>query len=200
MDVNTTEEQQVEEIKKWFKENGKAVILGAVLGLGGLYGWRYYQAEVISGQEQASDAYNQVISSLNEAEGEKAVEDFIKANEGKAYAALAALQLAKKQVEGGDLSAAAEQLRLVQATGDEALKAVATSRLARVEAELGNFDKALSELDKVTAESWKANIAELRGDILVRKGDVDAARDAYAASIAVADNSLVQMKLDNLTQ
>lgn len=200
MDVNTTEEQQVEEIKKWFKENGKAVILGAVLGLGGLYGWRYYQADVISGQEQASDAYNQVISSLNEAEGEKAVEDFIKANEGKAYAALAALQLAKKQVEGGDLSAATEQLRLVQATGDEALKAVATSRLARVEAELGNFDTALSELDKVTAESWKANIAELRGDILVRKGDVDAARDAYAASIAVADNSLVQMKLDNLTQ
>ncbi|MFD2179469.1 YfgM family protein [Veronia pacifica] len=200
MDVNTTEEQQVEEIKKWFKENGKAVILGAVLGLGGLYGWRYYQAETISAQEQASDAYNKVISALTAGDGQQAAEDFIKQNEGQAYAALAALQLAKSQVEKGELTAAADQLRVVQSSGDDALKAVATSRLARVEAELGNFDEALAELDKVTADSWKANVAELRGDILVKKGNLAGARDAYAASIAAADNTLVQMKLDNLTQ
>ncbi|PAR85254.1 YfgM family protein, partial [Vibrio cholerae] len=43
MELYDTEEQQVEAIKDWWKENGKAVIFGAVIGLGGLFGWRYYQ-------------------------------------------------------------------------------------------------------------------------------------------------------------
>ncbi|MGU3844696.1 YfgM family protein, partial [Vibrio diabolicus] len=43
MELYDTEEQQVEAIKDWWKENGKAVIIGAVVGLGGLFGWRYYQ-------------------------------------------------------------------------------------------------------------------------------------------------------------
>ena len=37
MELYDTEEQQVEAIKDWWKENGKAVIFGAVIGLGGLF-------------------------------------------------------------------------------------------------------------------------------------------------------------------
>ncbi|WP_459782756.1 tetratricopeptide repeat protein, partial [Photobacterium sp. R1] len=47
------------------KENGKAIVLGAVLGLGGLYGWRYYQGEVQSAKEQASEAYTQTVQALD---------------------------------------------------------------------------------------------------------------------------------------
>lgn len=64
MDVYTTEEQQVEAIKKWWRDNGKAVVLGAVIGLGGLYGWRYYQAELETSREQASAQYTQVVNAL----------------------------------------------------------------------------------------------------------------------------------------
>ena len=38
MNDYATEEQQVEAIKSWWQENGKAVVLGAVIGLGGLWG------------------------------------------------------------------------------------------------------------------------------------------------------------------
>ncbi|MEI8610494.1 tetratricopeptide repeat protein [Enterovibrio sp. Hal110] len=202
MDVYTTEEQQVEAIKQWWRDNGKAVVLGAVIGLGGLYGWRYFQAEQETGREQASEAYTQVVNALA-AGDEKAEEQaaaFISERQGEAYASLLSLQLAKSLVETNELVKAAEQLRMVQSSKDETLSAIASVRLARVEAELKNYDVALKELDKVTAQSWTAQVEELRGDIELRQGDTDAARSAYAASIAAASNPVVQMKLDNLPQ
>jgi predicted negative regulator of RcsB-dependent stress response len=42
VEVYTTEEQQVEVIKSWWKENGTSVLAGTVIGLVGLFGWRYY--------------------------------------------------------------------------------------------------------------------------------------------------------------
>ena len=50
MELYDSEEQQVEAIKDWWKENGKAVVLGVVVGLGGLFGWRYYQDSVVQAQ------------------------------------------------------------------------------------------------------------------------------------------------------
>lgn len=123
----------------------------------------------------------------------------MKDHEGS-YATLLELQLAKSYVEAGDLTKAAQQLRKVQSSKDATLKTLATVRLARVEAQQGNYDAALKALDGVTAESWKAQVEELRGDIQLRKGDMAAARTAYAASIAAATNPVVQMKLDNLSQ
>ncbi|MDD1792716.1 tetratricopeptide repeat protein [Enterovibrio makurazakiensis] len=201
MDVYTTEEQQVEAIKTWWRDNGKAIILGAVIGLGGLYGWRYYQSEQETSREQASEAYMQVVGALaaGDADAQEKAAAFIQSNDSS-YSALVELQLAKTFVEAGDLVKAAEHLRSVQASKDDSLKATATLRLARVEAQQGNVDAALKELDSVTAESWKPQVEELRGDIQLRKGDTAAARLSYAASIAAASNPVVQMKLDNLPQ
>ena len=65
MELYDSEEQQVEAIKDWWKENGKAVIFGAVIGLGGLFGWRYYQDSVVEAREAASESYTTVISALD---------------------------------------------------------------------------------------------------------------------------------------
>lgn len=203
MDGNITEEQQVEQIKAWWKENGKAVVLGAVIGLGGLAGWRYYQAEVQSAKEQASDAYTQVINAL-EAGSENAVADtqaFIAGHESSQYAVLAALQLAKVQVQSGDLDAAVIQLNwAISNTKDQAILPVAQTRLARIYTEQDAFDKALAELDKVTAESWKGKVAELRGDVLLQKGDTLAAREAYVSAQQYGASPALQLKLDDLAQ
>ena len=97
MDVYTTEEQQVEAIKKWWKENGKAVVIGAIIGLGGLYGWRYYQAEQDQQMERASDAYVQVVEAMTtkQADADSIANQFVVENDS-AYADLIELQLAKK--------------------------------------------------------------------------------------------------------
>ena len=41
MDIYSTEEQQVDAIKQFWKDYGSSIIVGAVVGLGGLYGWNY---------------------------------------------------------------------------------------------------------------------------------------------------------------
>lgn len=204
MELYDSEEQQVEAIKDWWKENGKAVIFGAVIGLGGLFGWRYYQDSVIQAREAASESYTTAISALD-AKGLDAQADiqaFIDSNKDAEYSVLAAMQLAKAQVEAGDLAAALEQLEWAQsATKDAALAPLLGYRIARVKAEQGEFDAALSELVAITDESWKGRVAELRGDISLRKGDSDAAYTAYTeAQQAVDASQTLQIKLDDLAK
>lgn len=201
MDVYTTEEQQVEAIKTWWRDNGKAVVLGAIIGLGALYGWRYYQSAQTTGQAQASQSYTQVLDALA-TDSEQAVqqaERFLAANP-KGYGELLALQLAKTQVDAGQLEQAAATLNKVQQSKDPILGAVANLRAARIEFSLQAYDKALATLNNVQGDSWRAQVDALRGDIKLAQGDKTAARAAYAASLAVAANPVVQMKLDNLAQ
>lgn len=201
MDVYTTEEQQVESIKKWWRENGKAVVIGAIIGIGGLYGWRYFEQEQLTLSEQASQAYVSVLDNIADSgvEAKQQVAQFVENNPGS-YAALIELQLAKSFVDADDLNSAAQSLRNVQATTKGALNSLATLRLARIEAALGNDKLALSELDKISSKSWKAQVEELRGDIELNKGNNSAAHAAYAASLAAKPRPTVQMKLDNVSQ
>ncbi|WP_343291180.1 YfgM family protein [Vibrio harveyi] len=204
MELYDTEEQQVEAIKDWWKENGKAVIIGAVVGLGGLFGWRYYQDSVIQASEAASQSYTTVMNSLQTkgADAQADIQAFIDSNKVKEYSVLAALQLAKVQVDAKDLSAALEQLKWAQSnTKDAALTPLISYRIARIEAEMGNFDAANAELGKVTDAAWTGRIAELRGDIALRQGDKEAAYTAYTEAQQAADASpALQMKLDDLAK
>ncbi|EGQ8137075.1 YfgM family protein [Vibrio parahaemolyticus] len=204
MELYDTEEQQVEAIKDWWKENGKAVIIGAIVGLGGLFGWRYYQDTVIQASETASQSYTTAMNTLQEkgVDAQSDVQAFIESNEVKEYSVLAALQLAKAQVEAKDFAAALEQLKWAQSnTKDAALSPLISYRIARIETEMGNFDAANTELDKVTDTAWAGRIAELRGDIALRQGDKDAAYAAYTEAQQAADASpTLQMKLDDLAK
>ncbi|MDN2481931.1 YfgM family protein [Vibrio agarivorans] len=204
MELYDSEEQQVEAIKDWWKENGKAVILGTVVGIGGLLGWRFYQDSVIEAQEAASDAYTTAVTQLaaQGADAQDTVQSFITANSDSEYATLAALQLAKVQVEADELDAALEQLNWAKSNSkDTGLTAVATYRVARVLVEQGKDTEALSELDALTHSDWAGRVAELRGDILLRSGDKDAAYQAYSEAQQSTDNSqTLQMKLDDLAK
>ncbi|EGR1271774.1 YfgM family protein [Vibrio parahaemolyticus] len=204
MELYDTEEQQVEAIKDWWKENGKAVIIGAVVGLGGLFGWRYYQDTVIQASETASQSYTTAMNTLQEkgVDAQSDVQAFIESNEVKEYSVLAALQLTKAQVEAKDFAAALEQLKWAQSnTKDAALSPLISYRIARIETEMGNFDAANTELGKVTDTAWAGRIAELRGDIALRQGDKDAAYAAYTEAQQAADASpTLQMKLDDLAK
>ncbi|USD41725.1 YfgM family protein [Vibrio sp. SCSIO 43135] len=204
MELYDSEEQQVEAIKDWWKENGKAVIFGAVIGLGGLFGWRYYQDSVLQGQEAASEAYTSVITSLQTqgADAEASIQTFIDSNKGSEYSVLAALQLAKVQVEANNLDEALAQLEWAKANSkDDALKAVTSYRIARIQAEQKNYDGAMAELELIKDPSWAGRIAELRGDISLRKGDEAAAYAAYTEAQQAEDASqTLQMKLDDLAK
>ena len=44
MDAYASEQEQVEQIRRWWKNNGTALLLGLALGIGGLGAYRYWDA------------------------------------------------------------------------------------------------------------------------------------------------------------
>lgn len=203
MEVYTTEEQQVEVIKSWWKENGTSVLAGTVIGLVGLFGWRYYNELQQTNQEAASQAYNAMTAQL--AKGDDAAleqaKSFISAHQGDAYAELAALQLAAAAVKAGKLDLAAEQLTQVAANGDESIKPIAALRLARVLKDQGKADEALALLGKINNDAFKAQVAEVRGDVLLGQGKPEEARDAYQVAAdagGLQSSAELKLKMDDL--
>ncbi|GMM85711.1 YfgM family protein [Pseudoalteromonas sp. MTN2-4] len=199
MEIYSTEEQQAEAIKRFFRENGVSLALGIVIGLGGLYGWKYYNQSKITSAEAASNAYNELVEG-----GEVLIksDSFIAENGDSNYAALAAFVAAKEAVEKGEFETAVTKLTWLQDNvQNPELKATAILRLARVQAQLTQYDAALKTLSQTTPEAFKAQVAEVKGDVYLAKGDKDSARSEYEAALAEStegNNSLLQIKLDNL--
>lgn len=204
MEVYTTENEQVDVIRRFFSENGKALAVGVVLGIGALLGWRYWQSHQSTALAGASVAYQKATEALaaNKPEGVKATEQFVQANDNN-YGAFAALQLAQHYVNQKDYAAAEKQLAQASTlTKDENLLPLIALRQARLQLQQNKLDDALKTLEGVKGASWSAMVQDIRGDVLVRKGDLKGARDAYSKGIdakaSQAQEALLRMKLNNL--
>ena len=201
MEQYETEEQQVEAIKRFWKENGLALVIGALLGLGGLLGWRYYNDSQIEAKEQASFAYEKASEDLLKGElGFSQAKTFIDSHSGTGYAMLMALELSQQAIERKDLTEAAKQLEFVANNAKlSAVQSVAQLRLARIQIEQGELELALASADKITDEAFSGQSQEIRGDVYQVQKLFDKARAAYSAAIETnARDKVLKMKLDNL--
>lgn len=209
MTDHMTEEEQLEALKRWWKENGKLIVLVVVLAAGGYFGWGAWQDQQRAQAEAASARYEELLNGLQSEDGNVPSDLVakIKAEQGgDLYGYNAALIQAKAAVDEGDLDAAVDQLRwILNQTPDTAMEQLARLRLARVLAAQGSFDEALAQLEQVQpADSFVAAYAETRGDILLEQGATDQARVAYQSALENLGErqqsraTLLQMKLDNL--
>ena len=201
MEQFATEEQQVEAIKRFWKEHGTAIIVGAALGLGGLWGWRYYSETQMQSKEAVSVAYQSAVETFGNEGSDAKVAAFIEENQDSGYASIARLLAAKQSVDAGDLDAAASHLNSVVTFADnDELKSLASLRLARVQIEMNQLDAALSTLGNVANDAFSAEVSELKGDVYVKQEKFDDARSAYSNALEKnANNPLLEMKLDNLS-
>ncbi len=207
METYDSEQEQVEAIKKWWKENGRSVIAGLVIGLGGMVGWKAWVAYQESQAVGASTAYDQlvqIVDSDREEEARQHGDRLVQTYPRSTYAALSALLLARVSMAQGDTEDARHYLQwVIDNASFSQLSQVATLRLARLLLQDGNPDAALSLLTENSPVGLEAAYEETRGDILVAKGDLSGARTAYAhalSSLSVGSSSrdLLQMKLDDL--
>ena len=199
MEQFATEEQQVEAIKRFWKDNGIAIVVGAVIGFGGLWGWRYYSDSQLTAKEAASLEYQNVIESLQSDEGINKAEAFVDSYGESGYATITSLIMASQSVDKEDLAAAEQHLTAAAQTNDQALKSVALLRLARVQVALGNAQQALDNVGSIQDEAFTAQVEELKGAAYVSLADYAKARLAYSAAVEANENNrLVKMKLDNL--
>lgn len=208
-----TEEEQVEALKSWWKENGRSLLLGIALALAAVFGWKGWQNNQQVSAENAAVVYQNLVQAVALASAPQATEDqrttathlakSLKDEFGDtAYARFGALFSARLYVDSGDYSSALSELDWVLAQSpDEVMKTVATMRKARVMAAMGDVDKAVLLLDDLNTASFSVSVAELKGDLYLQLGQIDKARDAYQVAVAAAPEGarpLLNLKLDNL--
>lgn len=204
MAYSIEEEQEINQLKDWWKENGKTIIVAFILGVGGMFGWRYWQAHQAEQIAQASAQYDALIYSAEQDEQAKKanIEQFVQANSKTAYAVFTLLDEAKKATEKQDFAAAEANLnQALTQSQDEVLTSIVALRLSAVQFQLGQLDNALTTLNQVKGESFNARKALLTGDIQVAKGDKVAAKNSFdqaQQSGSQLEQQMAKMKLNNL--
>jgi predicted negative regulator of RcsB-dependent stress response len=202
------EQEQLESLKAWWKENGNLALttLSLVLVvLAAWQAWNYYQRNQAM---QASALYAAVqkaagandLKQVRESAG-AILEQYPRTE----YAAMAALVSAKAHFQGGDLKTAHAQLAWVAENAkDEALQDIARLRLASVMLDEKAYDDALKTLDARHGAAFDAPFLAARGDVLVAQGKKDEARAAYKAAVDKTDakdtglRGSIQLRLDAL--
>ncbi|HHJ34632.1 MAG TPA: tetratricopeptide repeat protein [Gammaproteobacteria bacterium] len=211
MNEYETEEQQLEALKKWWKENGTSLIVGLVVGVSALFGWRAYVQQNNAHAVQASDLYMQAIQSMAMQPADEKLVDvkaidinnkLINEYTDTPYAALSSLALAKVEYEKGDVDSAIAQMELaVKHASDNIIKQIANLRLARLYIEQKKYSEASAILDMPHDTTYDAQFEELKGDVFSAKGDVAEARMAYDRAITLqggAASKWLKLKRQNL--
>lgn len=192
------ENEQLAEATTFLKENWKTIVLVCAIGLGSIYGWRYWQSYQQQQLGKASDTYEQLVAKLSPENAQAATElETFTQNTSNVYAVLGALELAKFYVEQADYVKAQQQLALAaKKNKDDALKSVINLRFARVQFQQKQYDEALTTLDAISDPAWQVATKILRADIFVAKEDYNTALDIYSLAAATSPTAEQAQEID----
>ena len=215
MESYKTDDEQIEELKRWWRENGKSTVLGVVLALGGFFGWQAWQGNQLVESETASNLFQGLLDADAQAlESPSAVEEArefasrIKKEYPKtSYAQFAALHKAKYAANEGEWAEAEAELKWVLDSNPGELIAIqAKINLAKTQLAREQYDAAISSLNIAEPKAYEAMIEELRGDIYIAKGDDVKALSHYQDALVAqeslatgASNQMLDIKLQELS-
>jgi predicted negative regulator of RcsB-dependent stress response len=189
------EHEQSERVREWLRRNSGALIGGIALGLAAIGGWKWWESHQAQQKLQQADAYQAAVDATKA--GDKQASTKVKGLKGT-YAVLAALDLAKSQVEAGQVDAAMATLRSIK-TSDAALAEVVNERLARLLIGTKKADEALKLVGALDTPS----ALEVRGDAHLALGQADKAREAYdqaltKLAVGSPQRGLLELKLSEV--
>lgn len=202
IDPRFSEEEQVERLKEWWKNNGTSVVVGVAIGVSVIVGVNYWRNYIQSQAEEASARYTQLLSSQGEAAQEMGSE-LMSEYAGTPYSSLAALYLAKISYEEGDAGSAESMLKwAIDNSKLSSNQHAARLRLARVYLESGKTDEAEQLINVKQYDGFESEYKELLGDIAMLRGDAIGARAAYEEALSSLPqgsnySGLLVLKLDH---
>lgn len=211
MDVYKTDEEQVEAIKGWWKENGRSIITGISIALLLVFAWRVWQDHSRTQKDLSSAAFQEVLEAsqkLSTATSEDLSAESIEIKSVNTlaakvleeysdtiYANYTRLILAKSAVMLENWSEAETQLKnIIRSSPDSGMLLLAKYRLAKVLYETKAYDQALEMLDSIEPGAFEAAFAELKGDISVRLSDLSAARKHYELALELVKSDSVEQQ------
>src|SRR5690606_135117 len=138
------EHEQSERVLAWLRSNGAGLIGGVIVGLALILGWQWWNGDKATQDMKAGDDYQSMLQTLEAKDVKKAQAQAAVLAETP-YAPLAALDLAKAQLDGGQRDAAIATLRAAKAS-NVALERIVRQRRARLLIEAGTAAGGLQEL------------------------------------------------------
>ncbi|WP_296225038.1 YfgM family protein [Ralstonia sp. UBA689] len=208
MAYDLEEQEQLESLKHWWRDNGNVVTWIAIvvlLAVAAWFGWKNWQRKQAG---EASVLYEQVekaVDSKDAGKIKRAATDMEDKFGGTPYAQMAALAAAKALYEANDAAGAKAQLQwAVDHARDDEYKALAKLRLAGLLLDEKAYDQGLALVSGDVAPAFAALYADRRGDLLAAQNKTEDARAAYKLALekfGPADGSarqIVQFKLDAL--
>lgn len=215
MDVYKTEDEQLEQLKRWFRENGATLVVAVVVALAVAFGWRFWNERQASRSAAAAAQYESLLQAVENwsSGGDTAAAATVgtlaatlkEEHADTGYADYAAMLRARVAVAEQRYDDAATELQWVLDRNREpALAATARYRLARVLFAQQKLDEALALLESPPSASYAPFYSRLRGDILLTRGDSAGARDAYqraselGGDAGLPPDQLLEIKLQDL--
>ena len=201
------DDEDVAKLKEWWKEYGRTVVVGVVLGLGGIVGWNGWQSYQERRAEEASEIYAQVVEAAGQgrhADARNRAALLVAEYPRSGYATLAAFVASASAAAQGEPAEARNRLSwIAENASREGFRDLARIRLARVLLDEKDAEAALDTLGKVGSDAFDAVAGELRGDIHLARGAADEARDSWrkvldGEAALPSSRVRVRMKLDDL--
>ena len=191
MALDLEEQEQIAELKAWWRQHGTRILSIIAAVAVGFAGWVAYRSYSQSQSQQASALYEQVAKAAG-ANDARALRDasgtLVESYSGTAYASMGALLAARYYYDRNDLKSAKAQLQWVLERGSsDDFKDLARLRLAAVLLDEKAYDEALKLLETEPAAAYQAQYAALRGDILVAKDQGAEAKAAYQLALEKSD-------------
>jgi predicted negative regulator of RcsB-dependent stress response len=187
------EHEQSEKVQTWLKDNAVGLIGGILLGFALIGGWRWWQSEQALARVESGERFQAALDNIQAGKLDLAKPQVAALPKG-AYATLAALELAKAQLQAGQRDAAISTLRAVDPL-EPSLGAIANQRLARLLIDAGKAGEALKLLSE---ESLDPEVLQVRGDAHFALGHRDEARAAYMQALTHLDVGAPQRRLVEL--
>lgn len=197
------EQEQLAEIKVWWKQYGNLLI--NVLTVVSLIviawqGWNWYQRNQSA---QASVVYGLLQNAVQEGDSQriKAASGELLEKFGKTtYASIGALISAKAMIDSDDVKTAKIQLLWVVDNGKDELRDLARLRLVAILLDEKAYDQALKQLDGSISPGFAARFADSRGDVLLAQGKKTDALGAYLDALNKVEEAEKAAKSRNLVQ
>lgn len=200
------EQERIDALKDWWETN-RVVVLGVagvvVTAIAGYFGWQSWQHSQLVKAESLYKDFTKVVDQRDAAKLPAAAAPILEQTGSTFQASSAALLAAKTAFEAKDFATARQNLEWMISKGAADLRPIARLRLAQVLLEEKKFDDALKVLDAIKEDSFIALASDVKGDVLMAKGNKEEARLAWQAAVDKAGErsaikQLAQIKLDSV--
>lgn len=205
--LDLEEQEQLDQLKHFWKQYGNPITWLLILVLTAFAGWNFYKYWQRNQAVQAAAMYDEVervLGSGDPARIDRAFADIKERFSSTAYAQQAGLLVAKQHFSSGNFEGATAALKWVaEQSSDEGYQSIAKLRLAGLMMDSQAYDGALELLSGKFSTNFSGLVSDRKGDIFLLQGKKAEAGVAFKAAYSSFDERteyrrLVEVKLNSL--